>query len=259
MDNTSSRGLPQRWVLALGATGIFLAGLALGAVGSGHVFAASQTPASSNTTALAAQKVKAVAVGTPFLTPQEAQNYCQVYEQTVLSDLNKDGFKVSATQLEGANYDAITAVLKQMVADGKLTQAQETQIAQQLALVQSNPCQSLSQLGKGAAPNAGQQQALAGARSAVLDATAQALHLTSAQLQGDLTAGQTVAQIAASQNVPIATVNQAYLGAVGDQLKTAVANGLITQAQSDQLSELAQTAVNAGQYPLLDGGANFGG
>ena len=34
-------------------------------------------------------------------------------------------------------------------------------MAQQLALVQSNPCQNLSQLGKGAAPNAGQQQALA--------------------------------------------------------------------------------------------------
>ncbi|HEX6819792.1 MAG TPA: hypothetical protein VF120_15555 [Ktedonobacterales bacterium] len=257
MDNTSSRGLPQRWMLALGAAGIFLAGLLLGAVGSGHVFAASQTTA-QNSSASTTLHVKAAAVGTPFVSPQEAQNYCQLYEQTVLGDLKTDGFNVSVAQLEGANYDAITAVLNKMVADKKITQAQETQIAQQLALLQSNPCQNLSQLGKGAAPSASQQQALMGARSAILDATAKALHLSSANLQSDLTAGQTVAQVAAGQNVPIATVNQAYLGAVGDQLKTAVANGMITQAQADQLSAMVQTAVNAGHYPLLDGGS-FGG
>ena len=94
----------QRWALALGAAGIFLAGLLLGAVGSGHVFAASQTPTSSNTATLASQQVKAVAVGTPFLTPRKAQSYCQIYEQAVFSDLNKDGFKVSAAQLESADY-----------------------------------------------------------------------------------------------------------------------------------------------------------
>lgn len=255
MDNTSSRGLPQRWALALGAAGIFLAGLLLGAVGSGHVFAASQTPTTArNSSASTTLHVKAVTVGTPFVSPQDAQRYCQLYEQTVVSETG-----VSAAKLEQANYDALQAVLQQMVADGKITQAQETQIAQQLALLKSQPCQNLSQLGKGMAPSASQQQALAGARSAVLDATAKALHLTSAQLQSDLASGQTVAQVATSQNVPIAAVNQAYLGAVGDQLKAAVANGMITQAQADQLSAMLQTAVNAGHYPLLDGGGSFGG
>jgi hypothetical protein len=203
--------------------------------------------------------VRAVAVGTPFLTPQQAQGYCSLYEQTVLADLNKDGFTVSAAQLEGANADAITAVLKQMVADGKLSQAQETQIAQQLALVQSNPCQNLSQLGKGAAPTASQQQALSSARSAILSATAGAMGLSANQLQSDLAAGQTVAQIEATQKADIAKVNQAYLGAVASQLKAVVANGTLTQAQADQLSAAVQMAVNAGHYPLLDGGGNFGG
>jgi len=262
MSENTSRMLPQRWVMVLGAIGIFLAGLLVGAVGSGRVFAASQSPSSANTstTALTAQKVKAVAVGTPFLTPQEAQSYCSLYEQTLVNDLKtKDNITVTASQLEGANYDAIVAVLNQMVTDKKLTQAQASQIEQQLAPLQSNVCQNLSQLGKGTAPTASQQQVFANARNAILSATAGVMGLTADQLQSQLKAGQTVAQIAASQHADITKVNLAYLGAVKQQLDAAATNGMLTSSQESQLYAVVQSAVNAGHYPLLDGGMSYGG
>lgn len=246
MNENTSRKLPQNWVLALGAAGIFLAGLLIGTLASGgnlFAFAATRSPATTTT-----QHVTVQSAGTPALSPQDAQRYCQLYEDTIVKETG-----VSADQLEKANADALQAVLDQMVADGKITKAQETQIEQQLAQLRSQPCQHLSQLGKGAAPSASQQQLLTSARGAIVAAVATSLNLAPDKLQSDLTAGQSVPAIAQAQGVGLDKVNTAYLGAVQAQLSAAVKSGLITQGQSDQLYSAIQTAVAAGHYPLLEG------
>ncbi len=142
-----------------------------------------------------------------------------------------------------------------MVKDGKMTAPQEAQIKQQLDQLKSAPCDHLTQLGKGAAPTSAQQQALANARSAIVAAVANALHLTPDALQTDLKAGQTISAIASAQHVSLDTVNKAYLDAVDAQIGNAVNNKLLTTGQADQLKTMIQQAVAAGHYPLLEGGA----
>ncbi len=243
-DTTPNRTLPNRWILALAGAGIFLAGLLIGTLSSGgSLFAASSSPSHAT-----AQRVAASA--TPALSPQDAARYCATYEQTVEQETG-----LSAATLEKANYDGLVAVLDQMVKDGKMTAPQEAQIKQQLDQLKTAPCDHLTQLGKGAAPTAAQQQALANARSAIVAAVANALHLTPDALQTDLKSGQTIPAIASAQHVSLDTVNKAYLDAVNAQLTQAVKSGLATQGQADQLNAMIQQAVAAGHYPLLEGGA----
>lgn len=251
-DTTPTRRLPKQWILALAGAGLFLAGLLLGNLTSGGgVFAFAAGHTSDNSSGkITTQHASAEATRTPIVSPQDAARYCAIYEQTVEQETG-----LSASTLEKANYDGLVAVLDQMVKDGKMTAAQETQIKAQLAQLQTAPCQHLTQLGKGAAPTASQQQALASAHSAIVAAVAHALNLTPTTLQTDLAAGQTIPAIASAQHVSLDSVNSAYLGAVNDQLKAAVSSGAITQAQSDQLSAMIQQAVAAGHYPLLEGGS----
>jgi len=88
-------------------------------------------------------------------------------------------------------------------------------------------------------------------RTAIQSAVANALGITTDTLTTDLQSGQTVQQIATAQNVPIATVNTAYLNAVKQQFDQAVTNGSITQAQADQIYSQQQQQVSNGQYSFL--------
>jgi hypothetical protein len=90
-----------------------------------------------------------------------------------------------------------------------------------------------------------------GQNTAIVSAVAGALGISSTTLTSDLQSGQTVAQIAAAQNVSITTVNSAYLVAVQQQFNTAVSSGRFTQAQADQLYSTQQQDVSSGQYPFL--------
>jgi hypothetical protein len=245
-DTTPNRTLPNRWILALAGAGIFLAGLLIGTLSSGgSLFAASSSPSHAS-----AQNATAHAAATPGLGAQDAARYCATYEQTVEQETG-----LSAATLEKANYDGLVAVLDQMVKDGKMTADQEAQIKQQLDQLKSAPCDHLAQLGKGAAPTSAQQQALTNARSAIVAAVANALHLTPDALQADLKAGQTIPAIATAQHVSLDTVNTAYLDAVDAQIDTAVNNKLLTTPQAGQLKSMIAQAVAAGHYPLLEGGA----
>ena len=93
-----------------------------------------------------------------------------------------------------------------------------------------------------------------GGNAAVTTAVATALGISSDTLTSDLQQGMTVAQIAAAQNVPIATVNTAYLSAAKTLFDAAVTNGTFTQAQADQIYSEQQTQVGNGQYSLLGAG-----
>ena len=188
----------------------------------------------------------------PAFDAQDAQRYCQIYEQKVLQ-----GTGVSAATLEKANADGVQAVLDQMVKDGKITAAQEAQLQQELAQLKLNPCQNLANL-KGGTPTTAQQQALSNARAAVVAAVANTLNLPPATLQSDLNAGQTLPAIAQAQHVSLDAVNTAYLNAMKAQLANEVSAGTITQPQSDLLYGAVQRAASAGHYPLLEKGAGLG-
>ncbi len=91
----------------------------------------------------------------------------------------------------------------------------------------------------------------AGRSSAVLTAVAGALNISTTTLTSDLQAGQTVPQIAAAQNISIATVDSAYLSAAQQEFNSLASSGRFTQAQATQLYSQQQQDVDSGQFPLL--------
>ena len=197
-------------------------------------------------------------------TTPTATGYCQLYEQTVLSNLPG----VTQSQLESANQKALQAVINQMYADGKITQAQQAQAQQELTQYAQNPCAALNAIAqaKGAASDtsngasSGQAQAIQNARGAILSAVAGAMHIPSATLQSELSAGKTVAQITSEKGASKSAVDAAYLKAAQAQLTKAVSDGALTQAQSDMAATLLQQSVASGRYPLLDANSgSFGG
>ena len=74
------------------------------------------------------------------------------------------------------------------------------------------------------------------------DVAAQALGIQSPALRKALVGGQTLAQIAKTNNVSIDTVNTALKTAYTADLAQAVTSGLITQAQADQITTLLNSA-----------------
>ncbi len=224
----------RRVTLGLGVAGIFLAGLLAGGVLSGVLPAFASNNASSATGAA-----------------NTKGDYCALYEQTLASKLN-----VKTADLEQANSEALQTVIKQMYADGKITSQQESKLLQQATSLKSGACSRLAALaGKARHGGAGKANAaLAGARQAIEAQVAPTLHLTAAQLDSDLKAGQTVSDIAAAQKVNLSDVSKAYLSAVQSQLSKAVSAGMLTQAQSDALYSRVQQAANAGHFPLLERG-----
>lgn len=227
----------KRMVLSLAIGGVFVLGLLLGGALSGilPVFAANQ----GNT-------------GTTAQTTKGA--YCQLYEQQLANNLH-----VSTAQLEQANAAAMQSVIDQMAKDGKITAAQKTQLEQKLQQLKSAPCAHIGQLGVLGRHGGGKfGAALQGAHTAIAQATASALHISTDTLASDLANGQTISQIAQAQKVNISDVNSAYLGAVQTQLKQAVSAGNLTQQQSDAIYAQMQQAVNGGHYPLLERHAGKG-
>jgi hypothetical protein len=168
------------------------------------------------------------------------QKYCETYVHTLATKL-----KVSVAQLAAANKAALETTVKQAMADGAITQAQETRILDKINQLGSDPCADLARA------SAAHRAQYANAHQAVLTAVAGALKMSPADLQGDLKSGRTVPQIAAAQHVNLSDVNAAYLAAVQDQLKMAVTNGAMTQPQADKVYQAIQRAVANGRYPLL--------
>ena len=195
----------------------------------------------------------------PKATTPTVSGYCQLYLNTVSKDLNK-----SQQQLEDANKNALQAVIDQMYADGKLTQAQKTQAEQDLSKYASDPCAALQAAAQAkhsataAGANSGQAQAISGARTAIETAVAGAMHMTSSALQSELSAGKTVSQIITEKGASKSAVDAAYLKAVQAQLAKAVSAGTLSQSQSSMAYSFIQQAVASGNYPLLDKSGAYG-
>lgn len=143
-----------------------------------------------------------------------------------------------------------------MYADGTITAYEKTQLEHHLQQFKSNPCQALSK-GQFAMSNNAKDSisALASsARPALEKAVADKLGITTAALEADLAAGQTIPQIAQTRHVTINDVNAAYLGQIQTTLSQAVSGGFITQAQSNMAYQAIQRSVTNGHYPLLEQG-----
>ncbi|HEU5347825.1 MAG TPA: hypothetical protein VFU63_04355 [Ktedonobacterales bacterium] len=182
-------------------------------------------------------------------TPGNQSTYCQLYLQTLASDLG-----VTPDKLKGANQDAAQKVINQMASDGKISAAQKARLTQALQKHVSNPCAFVNIHAAHRGPYSGLQRAHAAIESAV----AGSLTISTSTLENDLAAGQTIPQIAAAQKVSLSDVNAAYLNAVKSQLANAVSTHLITQDRSDKIYSRVQQAVRNGHYPLLDMGSRIG-
>jgi hypothetical protein len=233
----------KRIIMAVAGSILFLAGILAGVIISGSIpaFASKNTSSTVNVS----QSHSSTATG-----------YCQLYEQTLASKLG-----VSESKLESANSAALQAVITQMAKDGKLTSQQANMLAQLVQEYSSQPCSHINQLLKLAkGGNAGAlNQILAGARQSVESAVAVSLGISTETLKSDLAAGQTIPQIAKANGKSLSAVNKAYLTSIQGLLSQAVSKGYLTQDQSNSLYSRVTAAVNAGHYPLLEGGAKKGG
>lgn len=225
----------KQMLLGLAGGGLLLVGVL-----AGMIFG-------DNLRALAAGNTSNAGNATAQATPGDRAGYCQLYIQTLASDLG-----VTPDKLKSANQDAAQKVINQLAKDGKITADQKNRLTQALQKHADNPCAfvNFAAARKGAAD--GLKQALGPARSAVESAVAGALKISTTTLESDLAAGQTIPQIATAQKVNLSDVNTAYLNAIKSQLTSAVSANTITQAQSDAIYSRVQQAVQGGHYPLLE-------
>src|SRR6185312_11900186 len=98
-------------------------------------------------------------------TPGNQASYCQLYMQTLASDLG-----VTTDKLKSANQDAAQKVINQLASDGKISAAEKNQLTQALQKYGNNPCAfvNMHDAGKGlrqGLPDV--QRALGPARAAV--------------------------------------------------------------------------------------------
>ena len=129
---------------------------------------------------------------------------------------------------KAAKASPLKGVLDNLVANNTITSAQESAII--------SAFQQYRQEHQGAA-----RAQLAAYRRAMLAAVAQSLNLQPKQLRQDLKQGQSIAQIAQSQNVPLQTVSDAAYAAAQKQASQAVSAGILTQDRADRiLSQLKQ-------------------
>ncbi len=174
--------------------------------------------------------------------------YCQLYEQTLATNLG-----VSANKLESANISSIDTVIDQMVKDGKLTQTQATQIKTKVAANGTNVCAHLPGLlhnlkghGRGGALGG----ALMTLRTAVQQAVATELNLTTTQLQSDLQTTDIVS-LAKTKNITQAALNTTITNTVKAQLDGLVKAGTVTSATETRALSMLSAQLTAGHYGLF--------
>jgi hypothetical protein len=130
----------------------------------------------------------------------------------------------------------LAEILAPLVKDGTITQEQADKVI--AALQQAEPVERHGRGGKFG--------------GASLDAAAQALGVTTAELRQALRDGKTIADVAKEKNVELQKVIDAVVADATTRLNQAVTDGKLTRAQADariaQLQEQATKLVN-GQLP----------
>jgi hypothetical protein len=143
----------------------------------------------------------------------------------------------TVTGLEQAVEAAAKTKLDALVSAGTITSAQEQAI---LAKLQTGLDTLVNSAHTRTPGRSGMPRAGGAILSAAIQAAATALGVTPAQLESDVKAGQTLAQIAAANGTSITTLEQSIESAVKTQLDKAVGAGRLSSTQEQQLlTELA--------------------
>lgn len=122
-----------------------------------------------------------------------------------------------------SRVDRVKQALSGLVTDRTLTRAQADRVATTLGKIDLG---GRGGRGPGGGPD----------RGADLDAAAEALGMTAADLRTALQGGKTLAGVAGDRGVPVATLVAALVDTEETELAQAVEDGRITQAQADQRS-----------------------
>jgi hypothetical protein len=158
---------------------------------------------------------------------------------------------LSQSQTSSDLKQAELQTVDQMVKDGQLTQAQATQLKQR---IQSGKGPGLF-FGFPRGGRFGNSALVASLRTAELNAISGALGMSASDLQTQLRAGKTIADLEQSKGVSDATVRSAARDAAKQVLDPAVKNGTITQSQEDTILQ----RIASGPEPLGLGHRGFGG
>ena len=142
------------------------------------------------------------------------------------------------------------SALDPLVTDGTLTQDQEDKVI--AALKTAGPKGGgMGGMGEMGGFDLGDR----GGFGAASDAVAQALGITTDQLKTDLKAGQSIADIAAAQNVDVAQVIQVITDQANTKIDAAVQAGKLTQAEADKIKAGETQMIT----DLVNGKMPFGG
>lgn len=148
---------------------------------------------------------------------------------------------VDESALTPAAKTAAKQVVDSALAAGRITQQRADKLKTRIDQAAGDGCGVL----------AGRAAQAAGALGVVrdgIDAAADALKLSRAQLVAKLRGGATLQSIAADAGVPYETVTAAVVGSVKADLDAAVAKGTIRQARADRILARLQQNLAAGRF-----------
>lgn len=181
----------------------------------------------------AASSAAPAASSAPQTTPSEA---CREFRAAFAAALGVD-----ESALTPAAKTAAKQVVDAALAAGRMTQQRAEALKARIDQAAAEGCGLLARR------TARVTAALGVIRDGV-DAAADALDLTRAELVAKLRAGQTLQQVAADAGVPYDQVSAAVVAAVKRDLDAAVAKGAIPQARADRILERLQQNLAVGRF-----------
>lgn len=165
---------------------------------------------------------------------------CTEFRAAFAANLGKTEAEVTA-----AAKTAIASTVDAAVARGTLSVEAAARIKTRIAAAEADGCKLLS----------GWRAKAAGAAGVVKDgfaAAASALGMTSAELRAELRSGTSLNDVAAAKDVPYASVTEAVMASVKQDLDAAVAAGTLRQARADRILERLSARLEAG-WPRRSG------
>jgi polyhydroxyalkanoate synthesis regulator phasin len=215
----------KRLLIIGGGSLLLLLGILVGAVyGSARTANANATSTTASTSLTTAN------------TSSATNNYCAQFQQDLAKRLG-----VSADKLQSAESGAAKDMIDQMVKDGKLTQAQATQIESHLG--DATNC-NFQGLGKGNKTGFANMQKLQQYLTAAEAQVAKGLGISSADLTSQLQSGKSLHDIATAHKVSDTQLKTLLTNAIQSELKQAVSAGDITQSQSDMVTKMLTSNPN---------------
>ena len=167
------------------------------------------------------------AAPSPSASPTASKNYAQVFVDKLAGILH-----LTPAQTQDALKQAQLQTVDQMLKDGKITQQQADAMKARI-----NAGQGLG-FGFGFGHHEGfkgNHALMKDLKSAELNASASALHMSTADLQSALRSGKSLADLESQQKVSDSAVKAAMKDAAKGVLDKAVKAGTITQAQADAI------------------------